>query len=68
MKIFMLVVIFFLIGGFFIISNNNLALKESGNIDVFISEYADWLGKISENSQGIVGYVVKMEWLPEREN
>jgi len=55
---------FLLIGAFFIISQNNLALKETGNLNKFISLYSAWLTRILDNSSNAVGYVIKMDWLP----
>jgi len=55
---------FLLIGAFFIISQNNLALKETGNLNKFISLYSSWFGRILDNSSNAVGYVIKMDWLP----
>jgi len=55
---------FLLIGAFFIISQNNLALKETGNLNKFISLYSAWLSRILDNSSNTLGYVIKMDWLP----
>jgi len=65
MKILMLVIMFFCIAGFFIISQNNLALKDSENVDEFISLYKDWLGKTTKNLGNVAGHVIKMGWLPQ---
>ena len=66
MKIYIFIVMLLLIGAFFIISQNNLALKETGNLNKFISLYSAWIEIILDNSSGAVGYVVKMDWLPNQ--
>ncbi len=56
-----------LIGAFFIISNENIKLDSSKNIDHFISLYSEWFDKLASNGNGVLGYVVKMKWLPGSE-
>lgn len=63
----MLIVMFFCIGAFFIISQNNLALNSSENVDKFISVYKGWIEGTLENIGSLTAYVIKMDWLPERE-
>lgn len=65
MKVAILLMMFLFIGMFFIISENKLALGEKGNFDRFVGLYASWFSHIFDNSKSVVGYVVKMEWLPE---
>ncbi len=65
MKIRMFILLFLLIGAFFIISENNLSLNKSENITKFMSLYGSWMNNIVSNLGNSVGYVVKMEWLPE---
>lgn len=66
MKISMFVVIFLLVGAFFIISNNNLHLSKSEDVASFSHYYSKWIGSIANNTIGSVGYVIKMNWLPEK--
>ena len=66
MKITIVIVMFLLLGAFFIISQNNLALKNTENIDNFVSMYARWMTRIFDNGNSAVGYVVKMDWLPNQ--
>jgi len=58
---------FLFIGAFFIISGNNLALGTSGNLNKFTSLYSSWISHLFDNSFGLAGYVVKMNWLPENQ-
>lgn len=64
MKTLMFIVIFFMIGALFIISENNLALKDSGSFNKFVSLYSGWLAKVFENTKSTTGYIVRMDWLP----
>jgi len=67
MKIVMSILMILLLGAFFIISQNNLALKNSENVDRFVSNYASWVGDVVKNIGSLTGYIVKLEWLPESE-
>jgi len=67
MKILMFFIIFLLFGMFFIISNQNILLSEPDDREEFIGLYAKWLDGLAGNGKGVVGHVVKMEWLPEHE-
>jgi len=64
MKLLFLVIMFLLIGSFFIISENNLALKDEEARKEFGKLYSSWFNQIFENSKNLVGYVVKLDWLP----
>ena len=64
MKLLMFVILFFLIGAFFIISNENIRLDNSENVSLFVDLYGHWIDKLVDNGQSMMGYVVKMEWLP----
>ena len=65
MKLLILVIVFFLIAGFFIISENKIYLKEEQGRKAFGEEYYFWMNKTFENTKSIVGYVFKMDWLPD---
>ena len=65
MKLVIFLMIFFLIGAFFIISENKLALIKTENRNEFGKLYYSWIGSLFDNSKSVVGYVVKMNWLPE---
>lgn len=67
MKLILLVLTFFVLGALFIISNQNLALHDSEDFRVFRQEYYTWVSHLFNNGQGILGYVVKSEWLPGNE-
>ena len=59
---------FLLIGAFFIVSNENIKLNNSENVGLFFREYGSWIDDLFSNSQTVVGYVVKMGWLPDSES
>ncbi len=65
MKLVMFILIFLFVGAFFIVNENALALKDSGNFQKFIDLYSKWLGKILSNGGNVVGYVIKLDWLPD---
>ena len=60
----MFLIMFLLIGAFFIIANENIRLNNSENVDLFFSQYGEWIDSLFGNGKVVVGYVVKMEWLP----
>jgi len=64
MKIILFVIIFFLLGAFFIISEHNLKLANPSDRTELGKFYFNWLGQIFENSRNVVGYVIKLDWLP----
>lgn len=65
MKFLLFLMIFFLIGAFFIISENKMALIKTENRQEFGKLYYSWIGSLFDNSKNLVGYVIKMNWLPE---
>ena len=65
MKLTLIIIIFLLIGAFFIISENKLTLRDSEARVEFGKLYLGWFGQILENSKNLIGYVVKLDWLPE---
>ena len=67
MKVLMLLIMFLMVGGFFIISNENLSLRDDGDVDKFFELYGSWMDGLIDNGGGVMGHVVKMEWLPEHE-
>ena len=66
MKILMFFVFFLLVGAFYIISQENIKMNSGKNVDKFISKYSNWIDKLMSNGNGVAGYVIKMEWLPEK--
>lgn len=64
MKLLMFVIMFFLIGAFFIISENNLALKNPEARAEFGRIYLLWIGQVFGNSGNLIGYITRLEWLP----
>ena len=63
-KVFLFIIMFLLIGAFFIVSSHKLALANSSARVEFGNLYLNWAGQLFDNSRGLVGYVVKMDWLP----
>lgn len=66
MKIMLFILIFLLIGAFFIISENKLALIKQENRKEFGNLYYSWFWHLFDNSKNLVGYVIKLDWLPEK--
>jgi len=64
MKTFMFIIMFLLIGAFFIISNEGIQLNSEENIGTFFQLYGQWVDSLVGNGKTVLGYVVKMEWLP----
>jgi len=62
----MFLILFLFLGGFFIISNENIKLDNSENVSVFLKSYGEWLDSLTGNSKVVAGYVVKMDWLPDK--
>ncbi len=67
MKTFMFIIMFLLIGAFFIISNEEIKLDSQKNVGVFFQLYGRWIDSLVNNGRTVLGYVVKMEWLPDEE-
>ncbi len=59
---------FFLIGALYIVSINNLALNVESNREIFLDKYSSWIYNTFDNTYGIVGDAIKLEWLPEGNN
>lgn len=68
MKLLIFIIMFLLIGAFFIISENKLAMKDKEARGKFADLYISWANRIFENSRNMVGYIVKMDWLPGEES
>ena len=67
MKTFMFLVMFLLIGAFFIISNEEIKLDNQKNVGEFFNLYGQWIDGLADNGKTVLGYVVKMEWLPDKD-
>ena len=65
MKVLMFVTFFLLLGAFFIVSNEKIRLNSSENVSLFFELYGQWFDKLIDNTGTALGYVIKMEWLPE---
>jgi len=65
MKLLMFIILFVLVGAFFIFSNERIQLNSPENISLFLDKYGHWIDKLAGNSKTAIGYVVKMEWLPD---
>ncbi|MBU1136110.1 MAG: hypothetical protein KJ559_01220 [Nanoarchaeota archaeon] len=68
MRLIILVLMFLMIGALFIVSENNLALKENKSRQELKTIYLSWFEQLFNNSKNLIGYVVKLEWLPENQN
>ena len=64
MKTFILLIMFLLIGAFFIISNEEIKMDSQENFEEFFGLYAQWIDGLVLNGRVVLGYVTKMEWLP----
>ena len=67
MKIWIFVVKFLLIGSLFIVSNNDLSLIDNEERQEFYSLFTSWLNSLVGHVSDISGYVVKSEWLPNKD-
>ena len=63
----MFLVMFLLIGAFFIVSNENIKLDNQKNVGEFFQLYGQWIDSLVGNGKTVLGYVVKMEWLPDKD-
>jgi len=68
MKIALLFIIFLLLGAFFIVGENKLALRNPDARMELGRLYFSWIGQVFKNGGNLVGYVVKLDWLPHPEN
>jgi len=62
----MFIVIFLFLGAMFIVSEKNLSLLNPDSRVNFVSAYAGWFDQLFGNSKNLVGYVVKLDWMPEK--
>lgn len=67
MKILMFFIFFLLIGAFFIISNEKIKMNSSENVNTFFEKYGDWMDDLAVNGKTVIGFIVKSEWLPDKE-
>ena len=67
MKILMFIVMLLFVGAFFIISQDNLSLKEQENRHILAEKYYAWTQSIFSQAGELTGYVVRMNWLPDKE-
>jgi len=65
MRVVLFILMFFLLGAFFIVSNENIHLNNSKEFSKFYSLYFKWNLGIIDNLQGMTGYMVKFDWLPQ---
>jgi len=67
MRIIVLIFIkFFLISALFIVSNENLHIGDPLERETFFDLYSTWLGSIFDQAKGIVGSVIDLKWLPDK--
>jgi len=65
-KIYMAIIIFLLVGAFFIIGQENVSLRQEGEFSKFIGLYISWISQLFENAKTATGYLIKMDWLPDK--
>jgi len=68
MKIFALILIFLVIGGFIIATSYNLNLNKPEDRRSFLGKFSVWVVQLGKNTVNTVGYALKMDWLPKKEN
>jgi len=68
MRIFLIILLFLFIGALVIVSNGNLHLKEKIETRKFANLYYSWLLNMGENLIKTTGYIVKFEWMPNKNN
>lgn len=61
----MIVFIFFVISALFIVSEKNISFSKAEDREKFFNFYYSWILHLFNNSKNIVGYVVKLDWLPK---
>ncbi|MGA2130512.1 MAG: hypothetical protein ABSG05_02785 [Candidatus Pacearchaeota archaeon] len=66
MKIPILIVKLLFLGALFIISNQNLHLAVSTERQTFFQDYSAWLGNLFNKAVDVTSYVIKVDWLPEK--
>jgi len=62
--IIILVAILVLIGFVILITNNYDLTTKDGRID-FAKSYVSWFEKSVKNSVNVIGYAIKLDWLPK---
>lgn len=68
MKLLTIAVIFLVIGGFMIARSYNLNLKEPAHRRTFFGKFSVWLVQLGKNTIRTVGYALKLDWLPKKDN
>jgi hypothetical protein len=66
MKIQILVIKLFFLAALMIISNHNLHLLDSADRQVFFEVYSSWSSEMFSEGFRATGYLVKFEWLPDK--
>ncbi len=68
MKVTIVVIKLLFLGALFIVNNHNLHLIDTNEREMFIDMYSEWLNSLVLQTTDITGYVVKFEWLPDKES
>ena len=66
MKTAIIIIKVFVLAALLIISNGNLAMHDPANRAVFYERYSEWFSGIMGKGFEITGYVVRTEWLPDK--
>ncbi|MAG77563.1 MAG: hypothetical protein CL811_12470 [Colwelliaceae bacterium] len=67
MKIPIVIVKLLFLGALFIVSNHELHLADEHERGVFFDLYYGWVDSLVNQGFEVTGYVVKFEWLPDKE-
>ena len=66
MKVLMFVIIFLMIGALFIVSEKGLDLNKETAQKTFVKYYVSWIGQTFDNLKSMSGYIIKLDWLPDK--
>lgn len=67
MKSLIIIAKVFVLAALLIISNGNLAMHDAANREVFYERYSVWFSNLMDKGTEITGYVVRTEWLPDKD-
>jgi len=65
-KLMLFTAIFLVIGGYIIAQNMGTDFDDKGEKTSFVKEFAKWVWDVGKKTKNVVGYVIKEDWLPER--
>ena len=59
--------VFLIVGGFIIASSYKLNLNEPNDRRTFIGKFSVWVVNVGKNVIRTVGYAMRQDWLPDKE-